>query len=137
VELAPYIGSVYPGLAYQDSGLTSYNKKRFFSEGQKWRLLWNAPGGEWRVFTSVEVEMRNFKYFDTFIDPVNPEAVRLFIESTHEKYKAHFADDFGGVIKGIFADETTPWGYEGQLPWSCRSFSARRKGMSWHPCFRR
>jgi len=118
VKLDEYVGAIYPGMAYQDSGLTSYNKKRFFSEGCKWNLTWDAPAGDWRIYFSLEVEMRSFKYFDTFIDPVNPEAVRLFIEYTHELYRKHFGHEFGKTIKGIFADETTPWGYEGQLPWS-------------------
>jgi len=118
IDLMNYVGSIYPGMAYQDSGLTHYNKKRFFSEGCKWNVSWQVPAGDWRIYISLEQEMTGFKYFGTFIDPVNPEAVQYFIEYTHEKYKKHFADEFGKTIKGIFADETAPWGYERQMPWS-------------------
>ena len=118
IPLADNMGMIYPDYAYQDSGLTNYNKKRFFSEGTDWNLTWQAPEGEWRIFVSIEHLLQGFKYFDTFIDPVNPEAVRLFINHTHEKYKKHFGHEFGKTVKGIFADETMPWNYESQLPWS-------------------
>ncbi len=40
-----------------------------------------------------------------FIDLLNPDAVRAFLESTHEAYAARFGDEFGHVIPGIFTDE--------------------------------
>jgi hypothetical protein len=48
------------------------------------------------------------------IDYLNYGAISQFINSTHEKYKSHFSDDFGSVIKGTFMDETrfcnaVPW----------------------------
>ena len=118
VDLTNYVGSLYPGVAYQDSGLTFYNKKRFFSEGCQWNVTWEAPEGQWRVYMAMEKEMTNFKYFGTFIDPVNPEAVKLFIEYTHEKYKQYLGHEFGKTIKGIFTDETAIWGYHSSKPWS-------------------
>ena len=118
IDLTDYIGSIYPGMAYQDSGLTFYNKKRFFSEGCQWNITWQAPEGQWRIYMCIEEEMTNFKYFGTFIDPVNPEAVRLFIQWTHEAYKKHLGHEFGKTIKGIFTDETAIWGYHGAKPWS-------------------
>ena len=38
-------------------------------------------------------------------DVLNPEAMKKFIEYTHEQYALHFGQDFGGLIKGIFTDE--------------------------------
>ena len=38
-------------------------------------------------------------------DVLNPEAMRSFLRSTHEKYAEHFGHLFGGLIKGIFSDE--------------------------------
>ncbi len=48
-----------------------------------------------------------------FADLLEPKAVDAFIEMTHEKFKARFAKDFGGVVPGIFSDEPNysflPW----------------------------
>ena len=36
---------------------------------------------------------------------LNPDAVDLFIQTTHEEYYRRFGDQFGKLIKGIFTDE--------------------------------
>ena len=41
----------------------------------------------------------------SYIDLMNPDAVRKFIECTHERYKAQCGEDFGEKIPGIFTDE--------------------------------
>ena len=38
-------------------------------------------------------------------DVLEPEAVKKFINYTHEQYALRFGKDFGGLIKGIFTDE--------------------------------
>jgi hypothetical protein len=43
--------------------------------------------------------------YGTYVDTLNPEAVRLFIELTHERYHSRFKDDFGKTIPSIFMDE--------------------------------
>ncbi|MBQ1368810.1 MAG: hypothetical protein IIY45_12105, partial [Firmicutes bacterium] len=40
-----------------------------------------------------------------YVDTMNPEAVRSFIDSTHEKYAAAIGDEFGHGTKSIFTDE--------------------------------
>ena len=41
----------------------------------------------------------------TYLDVFNPDAVKCFIQTTHEAYRKRYQDDFGGVIPGIFTDE--------------------------------
>jgi alpha-L-rhamnosidase len=41
----------------------------------------------------------------TYIDILNPDAVKKFIEVTHEKYRDAYGDKFGDLIPGIFTDE--------------------------------
>lgn len=60
--------------------------------GWKYFIVTVEPGVEW--FNG-----------GCYIDLMNPEAVRAFIDSTHEKYKAAFGEFFGNVIPGIFTDE--------------------------------
>lgn len=48
---------------------------------------------------------------DTYPDALNPEAARLFIETTHEKYKAAVGDEFGRTVPAIFTDEPSIRGF--------------------------
>jgi len=41
----------------------------------------------------------------TYLDTMSHEAVRKFIEVTHEAYLREVGDEFGGVVPGIFTDE--------------------------------
>jgi len=40
-----------------------------------------------------------------YLDLLNPDAVRAFLDSTHEAYARSVGDDFGGAVPGIFTDE--------------------------------
>lgn len=59
-----------------------------------------------------------------YIDTLNPEAVRAFIDSTHELYAERFGSEFGKTIPGLFTDEATlfpVWGNglsEASIPWT-------------------
>jgi hypothetical protein len=41
----------------------------------------------------------------TYVDTLNPAAIRRFIETTHERYAAVVGDQFGSTIPAIFTDE--------------------------------
>lgn len=116
IDLTDHVGTGYQDEIFQLSGLTAYNRKRFFTGVASQYLYWTAPEGEWKVYIFVEEVMKHFKYFENFVDPLNKDAVRYFIQCTHEQYKAHFGDEFGKTIKGIFTDETTA--FPPQQPWS-------------------
>ena len=51
-----------------------------------------------------------------YIDTFNPDAIKCFIEETHEKYYEHFGNRFGKSLKGFFTDE--PQYGNGATPWS-------------------
>ena len=60
-----------------------------------------------------------------YLDTLDEEAVRVFIEQTHEAYKKHVGYAFGKHLKGIFTDEAAmfplPKGEtREELPWSRR-----------------
>lgn len=70
------------------------------------------------VLTSVEYDGLEYdicrrvqplgnKWFNgaSFVDLMSPDAVREFIDCTHEKYKEACGSSFGKVIPGIFTDE--------------------------------
>lgn len=78
------------------------------------------------VYVSVDRYEETGKYS---IDYLSQETIGEFIKSTHEKYKAHFKDQFGKVLLGIFMDETR---FNNAMPWT-RTLPVefeRRKGYS-------
>jgi len=71
-----------------------------------------------------------------YVDLMNPEAVKKFIEVTHEQYKKHCGQYFGKEIKGIFTDEPCYLMHNNYdvpvVPWSdyLPDFFEKRKGYS-------
>lgn len=115
IDLRSKIGNIQTDQVYQETGLTSYNRKRFFTYRTAFRLLWDVPPGDWELIIFQEMEIDDFKYYGNFVDPCHKEAMSRFIELTHECYKSAVGDQFESVIKGMFSDEIAPLG---RIPWS-------------------
>lgn len=105
---------------------------RFFSYGPVHVMQTRLPAGRWRVAIVSEEPLTDYKYYGNFFDPCCPEAVRTFLELTHERYAKHLGWAFGTGIKGIFADEV---GLLGPVPWSGRLLKEfpKRKGYDLQP----
>lgn len=120
VDLQECVGTCYEEEVFQYSGLTRYNKKRYFTGRPVKALTWetpsDAPGSQWKVYLVTEVVFDHFKYFENFVDTLNPEATKHFIELTHERYKKEIGDEFGKTVKGFFTDEITA--FPDSQPWS-------------------
>jgi len=55
----------------------------------------------------------------TYLDVLNPQAVREFIRVTHEAYRRECGKAFGRIVPGIFTDEPCGGGCGGDvLPWT-------------------
>lgn len=119
-DLADHVGTLFDEEVFHETGLTAYNRKRFLACTPYDRLDWRAPAGSrWRVYAFREIPVRDHKYFDKFVDPLNPGAVRFFLETTHDRYARALGPWFGTVVKGVFTDEIHPIGFEGEgIPWS-------------------
>ena len=115
VDLRDDIGNLQTEKIYQQTGLTKYNNKRFFSYGPRKILQAVLPEGHWRIEVYTEEALGDFKYYGGFFDPCNKAAVRTFIETTHERYRKAFGSRFGDSIHGMFSDEV---GLLGGIPWS-------------------
>jgi hypothetical protein len=115
INIEKYIGNYQSDPVFQKVGLTAYNQKRFFTYNTKKILNWTAPEGNWEIHCFLEEEIDDFKYYGTFVDPCNAEAIKTFIELTHERYAQNLGEEFGKTVKGIFTDET---GLLGRIPWS-------------------
>lgn len=96
----------------------SYQFKRmefcFMKENDK--IPDNAIAGYCKVMnTSSETYVQTsldkaelIAYYETdpnYVDLLNPDVTKAFLESTHEVYKAHFGKYFGKTIMGCFSDE--------------------------------
>lgn len=130
MELKNCVGNLQTEKIYQQTGLTKYNKKRFFSYHPAKLLKTVLPehphGSSWRIEIYMEMAMGDFKYYGGFFDPCNKEAVKTFIDTTHERYKAAVGDQFGITVHGMFSDEV---GLLSPIPWSRRlpeEFEKRR-----------
>ena len=59
---------------------------------------------------------------DGYIDALRDEAIRAFIDCTHEKYKEAVGDEFGKTVKGVFTDEVCVGDPHelgnGKVPWN-------------------
>lgn len=108
-DVAAHVGMVLDHESYNETGLTSYNRKRYFASGPVPTLEVELPRRQHRLVAVVQVEVRDFKYWGQYTDVLNPEAVARFIELTHQRYHARCGKDFGGLIESIFVDETAPW----------------------------
>jgi len=63
-----------------------------------------ALGTEWFVWRRVCKDDRWYNG-QAYLDTLNPEAVKRFIEVTHERYKECVGDEFGKTVPAIFTDE--------------------------------
>ncbi len=63
-----------------------------------------AKGTKWYAYMEYAADdpwFNNHPYVDT----LRPEAIGEFIEDTHEVYRKHIGECFGGVVPAIFTDE--------------------------------
>ncbi|WP_411347252.1 hypothetical protein [Paenibacillus sp. WLX2291] len=69
------------------------------------------PGEEQRAELRIYYEVNPY-----YIDTLDAQVVRAFIESTYEQYADRFAEHFGQAVAGLFTDE--PQYGRNQIPWS-------------------
>ncbi len=115
IDIRDCIGNLQVEEIYQQTGLTRYNNKRFFSYKPTHVLECVLPKGNYQIEIFTQEEISDFKYYGTYFDPCNSDAVKSFLNTTHERYKNHLGEEFGKTIFGMFSDET---GFLGSIPWS-------------------
>ncbi|MBQ2842008.1 MAG: hypothetical protein IJE72_03135 [Clostridia bacterium] len=63
-----------------------------------------AEGTKWYAYIKIHVPSPWYNN-QTYLDTLNPKAVRRFVEVTHERYKEVIGNHFGEVVPAIFTDE--------------------------------
>lgn len=126
LDLSAYTGVRQNHLIYQRTPVIAayaHNTKRFFSYGPTEELYWTPPAGSWKIIIAMSRTIEDFKYFGTYLDPVNRDAVQAFRETTYEAYKKELGEYFSSTIKGMFTDETClhgRWSWSNEIPASFR-----------------
>ena len=66
----------------------------------------SAPGNGKRFYAYATMSAREpWHNNQSYIDTLNPEAVKRFLDVTHEKYNEWVGKDFGGAVPAVFTDE--------------------------------
>ncbi len=105
IDLTDNIGIVLTEDSYLETGLTKYNRKRYFASNPTPVLEAYLPDNTYKIYLSIQAEVKNHKYWDNYVDILNPDAVKEFIKLTYEKYKERYINKFGKSIPMIFVDE--------------------------------
>lgn len=84
-------------IRFADGRMASYRRMQ---DGEK------PADGErvWYCYHEINGKSSWFNH-ERYVDCLNPEAIRKFIEVTHERYRAAVGDHFGTTIPAIFTDE--------------------------------
>lgn len=64
----------------------------------------SAVSDKWYVYLE-EVKPSTWFNNQTYVDTLNPEAIKKFVEITHERYKEVVGDEFDKTVPAIFTDE--------------------------------
>lgn len=85
------------GITLSQGALSAYRRLEEGEEGKEGETLWYAY---------LEVSPPSSWYNNqTYVDTLNPEAIRRFIETTHETYWKAVGEEFGKTVPSIFTDE--------------------------------
>ena len=63
-----------------------------------------AKGDKWYAYLEIASPTTWFNN-QTYVDTLNPEAMKKFVEITHERYKEVIGDEFDKTVPAIFTDE--------------------------------
>lgn len=76
---------------------------------------WSPYGRRFLVITKETTVATGWMAGFSYVDILQPQVHKAFLDSTHEKYFAHFGADFGTAIPAVFTDEpsVTQCGPEG------------------------
>ncbi len=94
-------------------------KKGEVPEGDDVMTEFDWNGASWTIARHIERLGNTWFNGYCYVDLMNPEAVKAFLECTHEEYKKHVGEYFGNTIPGVFTDEPCYlFGGGDAVPWS-------------------
>ena len=131
IDIRDDIGNLQAQEVYQNNtGLTQYNKKRYFTYEPTKYLSVVLPQGNWRILIVMQDEIKNFKYYGNYVDVCDKEAMQTFIETTHSKYVEYLGESFN-TVKGMFSDEV---GFVSAIPWTRHVVAEMKRLYGYETC---
>jgi alpha-L-rhamnosidase len=88
------------------------------------QIEWNAPDGDWIVFTYI-LETTIGQPDHGTVDLMSHEAIAEYIKIYYEEFYRRYKEHFGGAMPATFADHEGTYG--GRLPWTPRLFETFEK----------
>lgn len=83
------------------------------------------------VYCVVVTKPSAWYNFTAYVDVMNPEAIRAFIQSTHEVYRKAIGSEFGKTVPGIFTDEPHFGAAAAGYPWTGRFAAEFKRRMGY------
>lgn len=68
-------------------------------------LYWDVPEGDWRVFVLKSTRAGGEDYTRNYLNPLDREPCRAFLDIVYEEHYRHFGEEFGKTVAGFFTDE--------------------------------
>jgi len=68
-------------------------------------LYWDVPSGDWRIFLFIKTRKGGEEWTKDYLNPIDPQAVRLLIDIVYEEHYRRYSHEFGRTIAGFFSDE--------------------------------
>lgn len=68
-------------------------------------VYWDLPEGNWRVFTLVETFDGGEAATEGYLNPIDPDATQVLIDTVYKAHYKQFGEHFGKTIAGFFSDE--------------------------------
>lgn len=106
-SLIDHVGMLLTRTSLHESGLGSYNDRRYFADAPMPVVETVIPGGQWEICAVSQVVVADHKYWREFPDMTESRAVERFLELTHERYKERLGVALCGAVS-VFVDEVSP-----------------------------
>ncbi len=68
-------------------------------------LYWDIPEGDWRIFVMLQTIHGGEASTEGYLNPLDPEAVKVLLDEVYESHYARYRNDFGKTFAGFFSDE--------------------------------
>ncbi|MHB8973021.1 MAG: glycosyl hydrolase [Pirellulaceae bacterium] len=112
---------------------TNAESPQSVEEAGRKTVRWNVPAGHWEVQAFVCATAPNTRW----VDYLDPQAVRQFIELTYDQFYRRFPQHFGSTIRMTFFDDLAAMNTPDCLMWtpSFRDKFQQRFGRSAEPFY--
>lgn len=108
IDLRQQIGVSYQHVSHCHASLSQYCNRRFFVHDPQPVLEVELDDAEYLLCAAIQQHVQWHKYWNHYVDTCNPEAMRLFMQYTHERYAHALGREYLQHVVGWFVDEIHP-----------------------------